>query len=121
MPQAPGKACRVQTCPNIVNTRKHQGYCEQHKDKAGWFANEKLKGNRHQRGYGKDWQEIRKQALKRDSHLCQSCKSKGKFTKATHVDHIKPKSQGGSNAMSNLQSLCVSCHSEKTNSETVHK
>tara|TARA_B100001063_G_scaffold247320_1_gene292610 strand:+ start:5318 stop:5635 length:318 start_codon:yes stop_codon:yes gene_type:complete len=97
-----------------VFSSKYQGYCEAHKDKAGWFANEKAKGNRHQRGYGRDWELIRKQALKRDAYLCQSCRATGKYIKATTVDHIKAKEHGGTDAMSNLQSLCDSCHKAKT-------
>lgn len=114
MPTRPAKACRVTNCPNHVTDRKYQGYCEQHKDKAGWFANEKAKGNRHQRGYGKDWEVIRKHALKRDAYLCKICRANGKYTKANTVDHIKAKEHGGTDAMNNLQSLCDSCHKDKT-------
>lgn len=114
MPTRPAKACRVIRCPNPVTNAKYQGYCEQHKDKAGWFANEKAKGNRHQRGYGKDWELIRKHALKRDAYLCQLCKTQGKYIKATTVDHIKAKEHGGTDAMNNLQSLCEPCHAAKT-------
>jgi 5-methylcytosine-specific restriction endonuclease McrA len=32
--------------------------------------------------------------------------------KAAHVDHIVPKSKGGSDEVSNLRCLCVSCHSK---------
>ena len=34
-----------------------------------------------------------------------------------HGDHIKLKSQGGSNAKENIQTLCVLCHMAKTYSE----
>jgi hypothetical protein len=33
---------------------------------------------------------------------------------ATDVDHIIAKSKGGTDAYSNLQSLCHRCHSQKT-------
>tara|TARA_R110002051_G_scaffold325869_1_gene432654 strand:+ start:8496 stop:8714 length:219 start_codon:yes stop_codon:yes gene_type:complete len=33
------------------------------------------------------------------------------------VDHIKPKSQGGDDSHSNLQSLCAPCHQIKTDEE----
>ena len=36
---------------------------------------------------------------------------------ATEVDHIVPKSAGGTDAMDNLQALCKSCHSRKTAKE----
>lgn len=31
-----------------------------------------------------------------------------------HVDHVVPKSAGGSDLMDNLRTLCRSCHSRKT-------
>jgi HNH endonuclease. len=33
---------------------------------------------------------------------------------AKHVDHIIPKSQGGTDDDGNLQSLCAACHRAKT-------
>ena len=70
--------------------------------------------SRHQRGYGTDWTKLRKRILARDKHLCQRCKAKGRVTPANHVDHIKPKADGGTDAEGNLQSLCRPCHEEKT-------
>lgn len=121
MPQRPAKACRVSGCKQLVRDRKYQGFCEQHKDKAGWFANEKLKGNRHKRGYNSEWDRIRPLVLKRDNHLCQQCKASGRFVRATHVDHIKAKNHGGTNAMTNLQSLCSACHGIKTAAERLSR
>jgi 5-methylcytosine-specific restriction protein A len=114
MPLRPGKACRQINCPNVAKSREHQGYCEEHKDKAGWNLNERNKGNRHSRGYGSDWDKVKPIAMKRDSYLCQSCIKKGIATAAAQVDHIKPKAKGGNNSLSNLQSLCEPCHRAKT-------
>jgi 5-methylcytosine-specific restriction protein A len=61
--------------------------------------------------------KLRQEVLERDAFLCQFCLAQGVFTKATHVDHIKPKSQGGSNALTNLQALCKACHATKTATE----
>lgn len=36
---------------------------------------------------------------------------------ASHCDHIVPKARGGTDEPSNLQSLCASHHSTKTNLE----
>mgnify|MGYP000014564957 CR=1 FL=1 len=36
---------------------------------------------------------------------------------AYQIDHIKPKSQGGSNELDNLQALCPNCHAMKTQKE----
>ena len=37
--------------------------------------------------------------------------------KATEVDHIKRKEDGGTDAIDNLQSLCGPCHATKTAKE----
>jgi 5-methylcytosine-specific restriction protein A len=38
-------------------------------------------------------------------------------TIATEVDHIVPKSQGGTDDDDNLQAICSPCHKTKTGSE----
>jgi len=117
MPIRPGKACRKTGCPNVARIAKHRGYCEQHKGLSGWHGNEQLNGNRHQRGYGSDWEKLRVVVLTIDKHLCRQHKAQGIIKAATHVDHIKPKAQGGTDEVSNLQSLCVDCHMKKTATE----
>lgn len=74
-----------------------------------------------QRGYGYKWQKLRKIILQRDAYLCQECLRNKKLTIATDVDHIKPKSAGGTDCESNLQSLCKSCHKIKTFIESGNK
>lgn len=74
--------------------------------------------SRHERGYGSAWDKIRAQALKRDRHLCIPCMAGGRPTPATQVDHIKPKAKGGTDDLSNLQSICDECHAEKTRVES---
>ncbi|MGK3335011.1 HNH endonuclease, partial [Escherichia coli] len=46
--------------------------------------------------------------------LCQLCLRAGVVREAKTVDHIIPKAHGGSDADSNLQSLCWPCHKAKT-------
>lgn len=70
--------------------------------------------SRHERGYGREWERLRKQALIRDSYLCQYCLPQGRVTQATEVDHRKPKSDGGTDDLTNLASTCSPCHKEKT-------
>ena len=72
------------------------------------------KQSRHERGYGSAWVKVRARILARDKHLCQPCAASGRPTPATAVDHIKPKSKGGTDEDSNLQSLCHDCHKAKT-------
>lgn len=70
--------------------------------------------SRHQRGYGAKWDVIRERVLKRDKGLCQLCLRAGVVREAKTVDHIIPKAHGGTDAESNLQSLCWPCHKAKT-------
>lgn len=70
-----------------------------------------------QRGYGYHWRKLREAVLQRDSHLCKPCAKRGIYSPATEVDHIINKKAGGSDEMSNLQSICPTCHAEKTQKE----
>lgn len=78
------------------------------------------KGSRHERGYGAEWDKLRKQVLHRDNYLCQGCLQEGRLTplcvkpRDHAVDHIMPKAKGGTDAAVNLQSLCAPCHDRKT-------
>lgn len=60
-----------------------------------------------------NWQAIAKRQLSREP-FCQGCET----SPATLVDHITPIKQGGAmRDPQNLQSLCRSCHSQKTHAE----
>lgn len=83
----------------------------------GWQPDSR-RGNRHQRGYGWEWEKLRARILERDSWLCQACLETDRVTVATQVDHIIPKSQGGSDNEDNLQAICAPCHAEKTLKES---
>jgi 5-methylcytosine-specific restriction protein A len=61
-------------------------------------------------GYGASWRKIRQAALERDNHRCTRCGS----TVRLNVDHRIPRSMGGDDSLSNLTTLCASCHSRKT-------
>jgi 5-methylcytosine-specific restriction protein A len=76
-------------------------------------------GNTTARGYGHAWRKRRAQALRRDSALCQSCIKQGRYIPATEVDHIIEKAKGGTDDLSNLQSLCTPCHRVKTSGKKV--
>lgn len=54
-----------------------------------------------------DWQILRDSVLKRDNNKCQMCEC---TTKPLGIHHIKPRSEGGIDAMFNLIALCDSCH-----------
>lgn len=55
----------------------------------------------------------RQQALKRDNHQCVQCGS----TERLEVDHIKNVASGGGHNLDNLQTLCKTCHKQKTRGE----
>ncbi len=60
------------------------------------------------------WKHKRKEILKRDNFECQRCKSKGRFSKAEIVHHIKHLRDFPELALvnDNLKSLCATCHNE---------
>lgn len=66
---------------------------------------------------GSAWQVIRRRILKRDCGLCVVCRSSGRLTPASEVDHIRPLWSGGTDADHNLQSICGDCHKSKTDAE----
>lgn len=84
------------------------------KQAGGWKGN---RGTRQERGYGSEWQRIRKAIITRDMGLCQPCKRKGIVTPFTEVDHITPKAKGGTDDHDNLQCICTPCHKAKTTAE----
>jgi 5-methylcytosine-specific restriction endonuclease McrA len=61
-----------------------------------------------QRGYGWQWQKLSAAVLRRDHHTCHYCGGP-----ATTVDHVIPKSKGGTNAWNNLVAACRRCNGSK--------
>lgn len=55
--------------------------------------------------------EQRKRIYIRDSYTCRGCGAIDNLT----LDHILPKSEGGTNDDSNLQTLCAPCNRKKGN------
>lgn len=52
---------------------------------------------------------IRKAVLDRDGHACKHCGTGDDLT----LDHIIPRSRGGTDDLANLQTLCRTCNSRK--------
>ena len=80
------------------------------------------KESRHVRGYGSAWTKLREVIIKRDYGLCQQCKREGRLNpyrkgQGFAVDHVVPKSLGGTDEPGNLMLLCQSHHSSKTERE----
>ena len=63
--------------------------------------------------YPSNWGELRLKVLTRDNFTCRRCGAnlRGVFYREVH--HIIPLSRGGSNSISNLISLCKSCHDKQ--------
>jgi len=63
----------------------------------------------------KRWARVRFLALRRDGFQCVKCGARGRL----EVDHIESIRRAPERAyeLENLQSLCMPCHSQKTNEE----
>lgn len=61
------------------------------------------------RGYGADWQRIRRVILERDEHRCHWCGAD-----AGEVDHVKPLVMGGARLdPANLVAACKRCNARR--------
>jgi len=116
MPYSAPKPCKHTGCKEVTHNK--DSYCEHHTPThTHKWESDKVRGTATERGYGYRWQKLRKVILRRDSYLCQPCEREGKATPAQAVDHIRPKSQGGTDDYENLQSICSVCHNIKTQKE----
>jgi 5-methylcytosine-specific restriction protein A len=114
MPRKAPTPCRHPGCGRLV--QDGSGYCTAHqRDKVGWHQDRR---SAHQRGYGAKWQKLRAFVMQRDQGLCQPCKRVGRLTPAVAVDHVVPKSQGGTDHPGNCQAICHRCHVLKTAQES---
>ncbi len=70
--------------------------------------------------YAANWPELRQWVLQRDGHQCTNtttdaygnsyrCPNRSNL----QIDHILPKSKGGSDYVQNLRTLCERCHSQR--------
>jgi 5-methylcytosine-specific restriction endonuclease McrA len=57
-----------------------------------------------------EWAEIRATVIDRDFHKCQRCEKHSDSSKGLQVHHIIPRAEGGSYDITNLITLCNSCH-----------
>ena len=108
MPSMPPRPCTTPRCIKMIATN---GKCEDHQPEP-WLTSKGKSSS--ERGYGVEWVKQRAKALKRDGYLCQYCFIQGRMKKATEVDHVIAKANGGSNDLSNLLSTCNPCHKNKT-------
>lgn len=57
-----------------------------------------------------EWRELRAACLRREP----ICRTPGCGQRASHADHIVPRTKGGADSLRNLRGLCATCHSRVT-------
>lgn len=73
-------------------------------------------GSDYQHGERYGIATLREAVFLRDGYKCQCCEKSVKDGAILHVHHIKYRSQGGTNRMSNLITVCDKCHTQKITS-----
>ncbi len=102
------KPCLQLGCPDVAP--RGTSYCEAHAPEP-WAQ----RGNFRSR-FGMSrfaWDKLRARAIRRDGGKCVTCGA----TDDLEVDHVTPRSAGGSNALANLATLCNTCHTAKTHAD----
>ena len=98
------RPCLEPGCPMLV----YEGRCPAHRRGGGWIGAGK--------DYGSAWPRIRARVLAEEP----TCRLRlaGCTTYSTQVDHIVPKSRGGTDERGNLRAVCKPCHQRKTQDES---
>ncbi len=105
MPMMPYRNCAQPGCGELV---RGKGRCPQHAKQQRVEHN----ARRTPADYGRKWRRVRDAFITRNP-ICSDCAEQGKTKVAQVVHHIIPLDQGGTNAFSNLMSLCTTCHEKK--------
>ena len=114
MPRRPNTPCQHPGCPTLVPYGVR--YCDKHKP-----LHPEEQRPAAKRGYGSRWQKASKLFLAAHP-LCVQCAAKGKYVRATVVDHITPH-RGNPTLFwdeRNWQALCKKHHDQKTGREESH-
>ncbi len=112
MPSRIQRPCSFPCCPNLVA----QGRCDAHKR-----HEDDHRQSASKRGYDRHWRRFRAYYLSKH-RLCIDCLSGKRVAGATEVHHITPLADDGDRLdEENLEALCKSCHSRKTQRETNSK
>jgi 5-methylcytosine-specific restriction protein A len=84
----------------------------------GTWQHDSVRGSRHQRGYGWEWEKTRKGIRERANDLCEPHLAIGVVHIGCHCDHKTPKAMGGTDAETNLHWVCEPFHKAKTQRES---
>lgn len=109
MPNHAPTGCSYPGCPELA---VRHGRCAQHQRERPPRPSD-LRPSSTARGYGYRWQKLRAAYLKQYPW----CVWPGCTRRATDVDHIIPKRDGGGDDWDNLQPLCREHHHAKTLAE----
>jgi 5-methylcytosine-specific restriction enzyme A len=89
---------------------------------AGWRSPRPWQGSTGQQGcqhpLPRNWPALRRRVLAEEP-LCRPCAAAGRTSASREVDHIVPRSQGGTTERVNLQGICSACHRAKTTAEAL--
>ena len=107
MPDKPYRPCPTPGCPGLWDGEK----CTRC-DRKPTARNSRLRGSRHERGYGNDWDRLRDRYIK-EHPLCEMCEATGYTILAEQVHHKIP-FRGLKDPLrldwDNLMSVCEDCH-----------
>src|SRR5207253_917152 len=98
--------CRWPGCRLLIT---HGTYCQPHERRTGALTNT--------RPLPPNWWKLRKMVLAEEP-FCRKCKEEGRIVRATQVDHIIARADGGTDDRENLQGLCDPHGAQKTWQET---
>jgi 5-methylcytosine-specific restriction protein A len=104
-PRAAPRPCSSYGCPELAEGKATR--CPRHAREAR-TERDRHRPNAGRRGYGSAWRRRRAELLRRRP-TCEFC-----GLRAEVVDHIQPRSAGGSDAEENLRPLCKRCHDART-------
>ena len=103
-----GRPCRFPGCRAIVPFGHAPGYCPPHRGPA-----DRARGTAAERGYDRAWAALAR-AVRQEEPWCRFCLEAGRHVPAEHVDHIRPRREGGTDDRANLRALCGPCHRRRT-------
>jgi 5-methylcytosine-specific restriction protein A len=109
MPLGVPRSCTFPSC--TVRIPKGE-FCPIHSPRWAW--RDPALNASSARGYGAAWRILRGEVLARDQGWCQPCRRAGAYVRASQVDHVRAKINGGTDHLANLESVCDHCHYRKS-------